>query len=429
MQEKILEYYSRKDVQKAILNSSKNREVAVKYQDGNFGKRPDILQFENDILELAKQGASSFHISEEHWGNPLLLKPGMTKSELDNLRIGWDCILDIDTKFLEYAKIAASLIIGALRFHGVKNIGCKFSGGSGFHIGVPFASFPPEVNAQETKLLFPEGVRVIASYIKNMIAPLLSEKILDISTLQEIANSINKKKSELLINNVFNPFSVLEIDSILISNRHMYRSPYSINEKKFLVSTPILPEEINSFKLKQAKIENVKVEIDFLPTKINPGESSQLIIQAFDSLKKQDISKIIKKQYQPLNFKISQDSFPPCIIHGLNGLKDGRKRFLFILINFLKSTGYPLDDIEKIIETWNKKNTQQLQQGYINSQLSWHKRQKEKILPPNCSNNSYYKDIAICRTDNWCKLIRNPVNYSIRKRRVLEQNKTKRKKS
>ena len=96
-----LDYYSRKDIQKAILESSKNKEVAVKYPSGSFGKRPDSLNFEQDVFELAKQGATSFHISEEHWRNPLLLKTGMTKIQLDNLRQGWDLIIDIDFKFFK----------------------------------------------------------------------------------------------------------------------------------------------------------------------------------------------------------------------------------------------------------------------------------------------------------------------------------------
>src|SRR3990167_2910508 len=81
----LIKYYSNKKVQEFLLNISKNREVAVKFQD-NFGKRPDTLQFENDVLEFVKKGATSFHISEEHWSNPLLLKSGMTKSQLDSLK-------------------------------------------------------------------------------------------------------------------------------------------------------------------------------------------------------------------------------------------------------------------------------------------------------------------------------------------------------
>ena len=74
-----LNYYLRKDIQSSIIKSAKNREVAVVYSDKGFGKRPDILQYENDIAELAKQGATSFHISEEHWKNPLLIRTGMSK--------------------------------------------------------------------------------------------------------------------------------------------------------------------------------------------------------------------------------------------------------------------------------------------------------------------------------------------------------------
>ncbi len=423
---KILEYYSRKDVQKAIVNAAKNREVAVKYSDKGFGKRPDILQFNNDVLELAKSGATSFHISEEIWSNPLLLKPGMTKQQLDDLRQGWDCILDIDCKFLEYSKEAALLLIEALKFHNIKNFGLKFSGGSGVHIGIPFESFPENVHNQETKLLFPEGVRVIATYLKNLISEPLSKRILELSTIEEISKATNKKKSELLEKDKFNPFLVLEIDSILISNRHMYRAPYSINEKKSLVSIPLTLQQLKTFELKQAKIENVKVDLDFLPT-IKKQEASSLIIQAFDSVQKKQETPSLNRAYDIPKIKIKEELFPPCIVHGLNGLEDGKKRFLFILLNFLKKSGYDYDQIEIIIEKWNKKNKQPLKQGYINSQISWHKHQKEDILPPNCNNKSYYSDINICKQDNWCKFIKNPVNYSSRKLKILKQNNKKKK--
>src|SRR3989344_9489001 len=114
----LLKYYSRKDIQQELLRLSKNREIAVNFSDKGFGKRPDILQYENDILELVKKGATSFHFSEEHWTNPLLLKPGMTKNELDKLRTGFDLILDIDGPF-EYSQIAAYLVVEALKFHNI----------------------------------------------------------------------------------------------------------------------------------------------------------------------------------------------------------------------------------------------------------------------------------------------------------------------
>jgi len=49
---------------------------------GRFGKRPDVLQYPADVLELVKQGATSFHASEELWRNPLLLAPSMSRKDI-----------------------------------------------------------------------------------------------------------------------------------------------------------------------------------------------------------------------------------------------------------------------------------------------------------------------------------------------------------
>ncbi|MBI2109788.1 hypothetical protein HYT58_01290, partial [Candidatus Woesearchaeota archaeon] len=173
----ILDYYSRKDVQEAIVKEAQNKEIAVQFKDKGFGKRPDVLLFENDVYELARQGATSFHISEETWRNPLDLKTGMTRKELDDLRLGWDLVIDIDSDFYEYNKACAELIIEALKFYDIKNIGLKFSGNKSFHIGVPFEAFPKEVNKQETRLWFPDGARAIAEYLKYMIKGHLADRI------------------------------------------------------------------------------------------------------------------------------------------------------------------------------------------------------------------------------------------------------------
>ena len=98
--EDVIRYYSRKDVQRAIVEISKNREVGVKFSDKGYGKRPDVLNFDNDVYELAKKGATSFHISEELWKDPLLIKTGMTKKQLDELRLGWDLLIYLDLIYL-----------------------------------------------------------------------------------------------------------------------------------------------------------------------------------------------------------------------------------------------------------------------------------------------------------------------------------------
>ena len=117
----ILKFYSRRDIQKEILRITKDREITVCFKD-NFGKRPDIIQYGSDIEELAKQGATSFHFSVERWKNPLDLKAGLTRRQLDDMRIGFDLLIDIDSKFLEYSKITAHLVVEALKFNDVKNI-------------------------------------------------------------------------------------------------------------------------------------------------------------------------------------------------------------------------------------------------------------------------------------------------------------------
>ena len=57
-------YYSRLEIQKIIFEFSKNREICPRYFEG-FGKRPDSFQFQGDLFELVKKGATSFHCSEE----------------------------------------------------------------------------------------------------------------------------------------------------------------------------------------------------------------------------------------------------------------------------------------------------------------------------------------------------------------------------
>ena len=109
-------YYSRKDIQKAIFSFSLNREIAPSYMMESFGTRPDSFQYPADIFELVKKGATSFHCSEELWDDPLKISTGMNEKQLNELRNGWDFLLDIDSKYLDYSKILAELIIKFLKF-------------------------------------------------------------------------------------------------------------------------------------------------------------------------------------------------------------------------------------------------------------------------------------------------------------------------
>jgi len=423
-------------VQKRIVETAKEREVAVKFAEG-FGKRPDILQYPNDVLEFAKRGASSFHISEERWNNPLLLKPGMAKKQLDEARKGWDLILDIDTKFLEYSKIAADLIMEAFKFHDLNHFSVKFSGGNGFHIGVPFESFPNKISGIELKNYFPDGLRVVANYLKELIKDHLSERILNVSNIDEIAKTLEKKPEELKLKGKFNPFTVLDIDPVLISSRHMFRAPYSINEKRNLVSVPV--KNPLKFNIKDAKIENVEAELGFLDN-YKEEEASHLWERAseyrVDILKREDNKSMIKgsneKNNSNKNFSVpkiaikNEELFPPCVKLMITGVKeDGRKRAVLIMINYFKSLGWTLEDIENYLIEWNKKNYEPLREGYIKSQINWQKKNNMNVLPPNCDNPSYMKGIGVCKPDNFCRLIKNPAQYTLKKLRIDENKKRK----
>ncbi|MBT7238082.1 hypothetical protein HN865_04470, partial [Candidatus Woesearchaeota archaeon] len=375
-----ISYYSKNEIKTEIAFNSQKREISVMHGLGKFGKRPDIIQFENDIVELVKRGATSFHISEEHWSNPLELKPGMKKKDLDSLRRGWDFVLDIDSPDLEDSKKISHYLIEAMKFHDVKNMSVKFSGNKGFHIAIPFKTFPSKVNEIEIINLFPEGPKIIAEYLTEMITPALIEKY-----GEQMRNKI-------------------EIDTVLISNRHMFRAPYSLHEKSGLASLPINPEEVLTFDKERAKPENVKTEIRFLESSnFIDGEATSLITQALDwysrnSIKKESTEELTEKRktdFEEITEAIPEDYFPPCIKSGLSGLQDGKKRFLFILINFLKCIGWNPEEIERRVKEWNNILENPLKEGYIIAQLNWHKINSKKVPPPNYENKAYYADIGI----------------------------------
>ncbi len=77
--------------------------------------------------------------------------------------------------------------------------------------------------------------------------------------------------------------------------------------------------------------------------------------------------------------------------------------------------GWSWEKLEDEIMKWNSKNIPPLQENYIRTQIRWHKRQPKNILPPNCDNNNFYKSIGTCVKDNYCRNLKNPINYAFRK--------------
>ncbi|MBN2367436.1 hypothetical protein JXC34_00330 [Candidatus Woesearchaeota archaeon] len=502
-------YYKRKDVQEAICWSAKNREVGFRFAGSGFGKRPDILVYPNDVLELVKKGVSSFHISEEKWTDPLLLSPSMGRAEQDELRKGWDLVLDIDFPIWEFSKLTAHFFLRALRDHGIKSVSFKYSGNKGFHIGVPFKAFPKKIGDIYLRTWFPEGPRRITKYLLDYITKITENlikeqdgKIIFDNTFEysfsQLAQELNidpkdlayqsrckickkprqnlfevefeyvcpkcekrvltkeKKKipvcegcgsimnlyehsktrcegcggSEFEEINMFNPFSVIQIDTILIASRHLFRSPYSMHEKSGLVSVVISPEEIMDFDKESASPERIVInDLRFLDdSKTIPGEGKELIIKAFDYkpvTSDNDISFDEKKEYEIPQDAVPAILFPPCIQKILEGLEDGKKRSLFILTNFLASSGWQPDNIEKLLLEWNSKNKDPLRDVNITSHVRYHKQRKKRFPPPNC--RKYYQDFQVCFPDRICDRIKNPLSYSKIKARYTKKQGNKKK--
>jgi len=392
-------YYSKPEIQKAIFEFCKNRETIPRYFEG-FGKRPDSFEYKGDIFELVKKGATSFHCSEEIWQDPMKINTEMNEEQANELKTGWDLIIDIDSKYLDYSKIMAELIIKMLKFHGLKNIGIKFSGNKGFHLIVPWKAFPKEINNVQTKDMFPEWPRIIVRYLIEKTKEQLIEKI---SNLEQPSKYVRDFQA---------PKEVMP-DLVLVSPRHLFRAPYVLHEKTALASVVLTPEEIADFDMKDA--DPMKVEIkNFMPD-AEEGEAKELLVQALDWHKQQHPESEEKKtgEFKPIKLSnLSEENFPPCVKRILKGLSDGQHRSLFALINLFRSVGMERDELEKRIEDWNKKNNPPLKQGYIKSQLNWSYRRKP-VMPPNCKE--YYQGIGVCDPDNFCRLVKNPVNYVVRK--------------
>ncbi len=489
-------YYSNPKIQEVIFEFAKNREVVPRYFE-SFGKRPDTLQYPSDIMNLVNKGATSFHASEEIWLDPFQINSDMSSSELSKIRKSWDLLIDIDSSFLDYSKIAARLILEELEKQEVKNYGIKFSGSRGFHIVIPGKAFPKTFQDQETKNMFPEWPRIILEYILYRIRPSYNKEItkvkLNFKALEERTKLSREDITETLCPNCNTPSKkgkiitykcqdcnttierkdynnrtktklrciqdscpgyliiagqkdyyycencktssidirqqtdkkiiytkeakqkayspdfeeqiagskIASMDLVLVSSRHLFRMPYSLHEKTALVSIVIGKEQLKDFNPKDANPLKLKI-INFYPD-VKEGEATRLLdsalswkkINEHDKEKKEQIIKNYVKYEDVDSSKITEDIFPKPIKKLLKGLKDGRKRGLFVLLTFFRSINFSHEYINNRIIEWNKLNDPPLKEGYVKSQISWHLKQKRKILPPNYSNDNFYKDLNL----------------------------------
>lgn len=429
----VLAHYSRPEIIEQIVSHSHNKEVVGSFGGTGYAKRPDIVQYGNDILEQVKKGVTSFHASEELWLDPLNIETGMRPEQLNELRIGWDLLLDIDGSHIEYAKIASALIVKALLSYGIHNMSVKFSGNKGFHIGIPFESFPSQYNGKPLKDLFPTVPRAIASLLSQDIKQSLQKELLAFQSIDVIQKTVG---SAIIFEGVFDPFKAVDIDTIAITSRHLYRQVYSVNEKSGLVSVPINPKKILQFEREMVPMVNCPIsKFSWLDrTKSVPGEASRLLLQAMDAyaqvvmrqeeeaLKKKMVREQRAKEFEPLTEKIPEELFPPTIQALLEPLKDGKKRALFILTNFLRSVGYSAPETIARLDKWNQKHAEPLRASYFEGQMRYVTQDKDPVMPPNYDNDAY--SIVSVEQDELEKKVKNPVAVAkIRYETYLEDKK------
>jgi hypothetical protein len=416
----VYEYYSRDDVQQALLSFSRQREVVGVFRNGSYSARPNVILYGNDITAMVRQGSLEFHCSIERWSQPMGLKP----ENYGHLRTGWDLVLDLDCKAFEHGRAAAQVFCRALERHGIRGYSVKFTGGTGFHIGVPWEAFPKEIEGKPLLGMFPDLPRSMAAYLRQFVRDDFEEALLRVGDQEVLAQQAGLQMGDLepgpdaAEGQVINPFKLVDVDSVLLSPRHLFRMPYSLNMKSFLVSLPLEPGDVPGFEREKAEPEGMKVARAFFGRR-SEGEALPLVLEALDWRQKQGKAEQQRKARERPAFEgvVAEEDFPPCVKLISQGLSDGRKRSAFILLTFLRRMNWSWDSMESFVLAWNAKNASPLPENYVRSQIRWHRAQKRDIMPPACEKDGWYPAFGVCRPDETCggqrKTVRNPVNYPL----------------
>ncbi len=402
----VISYYSRSDIRDVMIKWARGREVVGVFGNGAYGSRPNMLLGPADITAMVKAGVVEFHCSLERWSNPMALKSG----DYDKLRVGWDLVLDIDCATIEHGKAGVHAITWALRKHGVRNFWIKFTGGNGFHVGIPWETIPKEIDGKPTTGMFPLLARQAGLYLKSYCKDKLEKELLRIESPERLAQQAGKQLSDILTPTGIEPWKIVTIDPILISPRHLFRMPYSINSKTGLVSLFLEPDEVAEFDKKLAVPERVKP----VWPKICDTEEGILFTNVVDWANRQAKKQPVLKKH--IAQKIGPDDFPPCVNLMLRGLAEGRKRSLFVLMNFLYALKWSWPDIERLIYEWNSRNTPPLKESYVQAQLRY--GQTKHVSPPSCANPTYYTSYGVCKPDRICAGIKNPIVYPFKLRKL-----------
>jgi hypothetical protein len=402
------EYLKQKNIIINFYNSFlKNSEIGFRKLGGNFRRNlfydPNLI--ESEFEKMSKTGKLfEIHNSVEKYYD-------IVNEFKNDFVYAYFFVLDIDINSLRLSSFFAEKIYEML-----KNINpnIKFSGNKGFHI-----FFEKDKEDISEKI---EDYRIILNKLKsNIFNSILRDEegyfYDDIELFREFLKALNLKSIKELKENNYN---IIPIDSMVLSSRHLIRSPYSINLKskqkyrEYLVSGFISPDEVSEF-ITMNEDEIIQyLKDNFSMSNINIEENLKLykddynqqeikkFLQNYEKdlkfKKKIDkVKKVKRKAFKPVNINLMKQTIPKRIKRILEGgIVDGRKRAFFILTTFFANyNGKPLVSFEKfeeIIKEWNKRNVKPFKENELRSMLKQAKKQWE---------DPKYKTPSLDRSDWW----------------------------
>jgi len=379
-----------------------NREVGIR--KGDYFQRN--IFFSREILEelFEKKSIFSVHNSIEYYPSFDFENPNF-----------FDFIIDVDLS-LPLSIMFTKKLVDFFQEREIFPI-IKYSGNKGFHIILP------KIPVDER---YPDFYRFVINSITKKVGYELAKEL-----LEKIENEFHLLKSFLEYFNINiknrsfrNPKELIEknkdkfifnADAIVISRRHLIRSPFSINEKSKNNFSGYLISAFTSYELLDELEEKVYKEIyirkrimeEYNMNKINIKENIKIFEEQLELYDIDIVRKFFSKYYDKylVHKKIEEEknrkkngkksifikrnklTIPKSLKKILDiGVKDGRKRSIFILATFFSNNDgkeiIPYEEFERMIIEWNQKNEPPLKEKELNTILKYIRKYWGKYKTP-----------------------------------------------
>jgi hypothetical protein len=343
----LIPYYSHQDILDALAFQCKNREVFLKGK--NYVSHRPLKAGNKDELDALirkynfKEPFGIFS-SLELYDNPLNY----------GKRIGWDFAIDLDGDNFGNVKKCTMAVAGVLETFGIKAIKIKFSGRRGYHLIIDGGAFDIFESEDEFIKAYPNLPKLICKFIEASLKP-------------------DQKRN-------------VKFDYDLYQPRRLLRLAYSLHEESGLVSKPLFIDEIPSFKLEDAKPENIRINWDWLSIKPELGEAWNLLdaVSKWVKKRKDEVPaiKIVKPSLLKKNLKRYE-----WIENLLNkSVDDGRHRILWLIIApyLVNVKGLSIEEAEGIaLEYLERCNEVRRVEGNLRGLARYYvKYAKDRMLKP-----------------------------------------------